>query len=281
LLDHGTLDCTGLFCSRTTETNGVATLTFDPKSETAPYGEGIEALSTGEVEGIAWYQSRFRNIFGTLAQFVTPKSDAFAWSVRHHGCPLAAGAASSAGAVGGAATDAQLPCAYEGTASATSAWGGLTWTATASDLRFELQPPGGPLNARYELVRGNVTVVGSGSRLDCTLSGSFSIPEPINDGVHEFFGYILVDVQRSQYSAAGSAADDEGHLSHCSPRQLDGQYGLYWLSMLGDPGERPFTPGGALEGSNDYTDPFYGVSVHSQWSLHPGECNPSPEPVCQ
>ncbi len=283
LENHGTLDCEGLLCSKTTDGYGIATLTFDPKSETEPYGQGIEALSTGSLEAIAWYQSAFKNIFGTLAQFVTPKADVFAWGVRHHGCAFEIPLQSSlaAGAAQPLAASAALPCAYEGTASATSVWGGLTWTATASDLRFELQPPGGPLDGRYELVRGNVTVVGSGGRADCTLSGSFSIPEPINDGVHEFFGYIIVDAERSKYSAAGSAADDEGHLSHCSPRQLDGQYGLSWLSMTGDPGERPFTPGGALEGSNDYTDPFYGISVHSQWSLHPGECNPSPEPVCQ
>jgi hypothetical protein len=196
----------------------------------------------------------------------------------------------SALAANGATTDPQLPCAYEGTASSTSVWDGLTWIATASDLRFELKPPppdsppGGPLNARYDLVRGNVTVQASGTRDGCTLSGGFSIPAPIDDGVHELAGYILVDVQKSEYSAAGSAADQEGHLNHCAPRQLDGQYGLLWLSMtvpdFGDPG-RSFTPGGALEGSNDFTDPFYLVSVHSQWSLHPAECNPSPEPVCQ
>jgi hypothetical protein len=135
LLDHGTLDCTGLFCSRNTDANGIATLTFDPKSETEPYGQGIEAESTGEVEGIAWYQSRFRNIFGTLAQFVTPKSDAFAWSVRHHGCALEVSPQSSLGAGGAASALAadsaggsvsiqaitsldQLPCRWTGTAHA-------------------------------------------------------------------------------------------------------------------------------------------------------------------
>jgi hypothetical protein len=146
---HGTLDCTGLLCDRITDANGIATLTFDPKSETEPYGQGIEGESTGSLEAIAWYQSRFRNIFGTLAQFVTPKADFFAWGVRHHGCafeiPLQS---SSGGAAQPLAASAALPCAYEGTASSTSVFGQLT---AASGLRFELQPPGRPLNARYEL----------------------------------------------------------------------------------------------------------------------------------
>ncbi|MDO8616720.1 MAG: hypothetical protein Q7T33_13455, partial [Dehalococcoidia bacterium] len=295
LEQHGTLDCTGTFCSRMTDVNGIATLTFDPKSETAPYGQGLEVESTGSLEAIAWYQSRFRNLFGTLAQFVTPKTDLFAWSVRYHGC--AGGAALAAGAVGGATSGAttgvQLPCAYEGTASATTVYrtsgGDLTWTATASDLRFELKPPPPNGPARYELVRGNLTVQASGTTtafyLDrpCTLSGGFSIPEPIDDGVHEFNGYIIVDVQKSEYTAGGGAGDNEGHINPCSPRQLDGQYGLLWLSTTAAPGEpgRSLTPGGALEGSNDSIDDFYHISVHSQWSLHPGECNPSPEPVCQ
>ncbi len=129
LRNHGTLDCTGLFCSRITDSNGVATLTFDPKSETAPYGEGTELIASGDIEGIAWYQSKFRNIFGTLAQFVTPKSDAFAWSVGYHGCALDVPAQSASAPDDGVSAQAfgdvvsiqaitsldQLPCTWTGT----------------------------------------------------------------------------------------------------------------------------------------------------------------------
>jgi len=293
LEQHGTLDCTGTFCSRTTDSNGIATLTFDPKSETAPYGQGLEVEATGSLEAIAWYQSRFRNLFGTLAQFVTPKTDWFAWSVKYHGCAFEISPqSSSAGAAQPLAASAALPCAYEGTASATDLDPFISpdvSTITASNLRFELQPPppGSPPGeeAVYELVRGNVTVQVSSTDGGCTWSGGFSIPGPIDDGVHYFGGIIVVDPQTSKYRAGGSVNDTEHHVVlTCSnaPYILPYGYGAYWLrtTIDGIP-NRSFTPGGALEGSFDWSGAGLGDTGHSQWSFHPAECQPSPQPVCQ
>jgi hypothetical protein len=283
--------------SLTTDSTGYAYDVFSPRMECpTKVGVGQVVVQIGKLDVVARLQ--VTSVFPVAGVPNSPlgvisKLETIYLQVAHHtgSSTLAAGAVSTAAL--GVAADSLPPCAYEGTASTTTVFrdpgGDLTWTATASDLRFELQPPppdsppGGPLSARYELVWGNVTVQGSGHRLDCTLSGSFSIPGPIDDGVHQFGGYIILDIQNSEYSASGSAADQEGHLSHCSPHQLDGQYGLLWLSTTTAPGEpgRSFTPGGALEGSSDSIDSFYNISVHSEWSLHPAECQPSPEPVCQ
>lgn len=117
LKDHGTLDCTGQLCDRTTGPDGVATLTFDPKSETQPYGQGLEQEVSGVISGVAWYQSKFKNLYGTLAQLLVPKYGSTRWFVRYHNsCPFAGGA-SVPGSISIAAINGldQLPCTWTGT----------------------------------------------------------------------------------------------------------------------------------------------------------------------
>jgi hypothetical protein len=182
----------------------------------------------------------------------------------------------------------QLPCAYEGTASAINTdpnLGTVTLTVTASDLRFERTDATSPI---YVLVRGNVTMQASGGYGDCTASGGSTIPGPIDDGVHWLAGVILfedtgVGVQNIKYGASGHMTDNEDHLVFtCS---LPGSsystfYNASWLLTSSDGPDRSLTPGGTLEGSFDgIVDQF--ESVHSQWSLHPAGCQPSPVPVCQ
>ena len=303
LMQHGTVDCTGLFCSRMTDLNGIATLTFDPKSEYYPYGQEPEWEAKGSLRAIAWYQSRFKNLFGTVAQFVTPKGDGFTWSVRWHSCHLPAGGiyaaqlANGAGAAPLAASSAAdpsegLPCAYEGTASATHdvlGLGVLTYTTTASDLRFQLQPadPSHPGGATYKLVQGTVAVQVTGEAGDCTISGGYTIAEPMDDGVHIFGGSIAVDAQNNKYAAAGGVGDYEEHVFITCPDQPPvslGTIGHNWVLTTNVPPlvpDRSFTPGDPLQGSFDTAGNPPGWSSHYEWSFEPIVCNPSPQPVCQ
>jgi hypothetical protein len=131
-----------------------------------------------------------------------------------------------------------------------------------------------------------VTVQVSSTDGGCTWSGGFSIPEPIAAGAHYFGANIVMDPQTSTYLANGFVGDTEHHVVvTCggAPYLIPIGYGADWLrttTAFDRIPDRSFTPGGALEGSFDW---YLGDvdNGHSQWSLHPAECNPSPEPVCQ
>ncbi len=271
--------------SRITDEYGAA-IVFVPKTECAP-GKGpvetkthtVFVMMSPVIESLFWP----RKVLGHIIKVVWTDVEVS----RHTG-------ASSLAASAAADPSEGLPCAYEGTASATQnfpdALGGTeTRTITASNLRFELKPPDSPFEGLYELVRGTVTVGVDGTQGDCTISGGYSIPEPIDDGVHFFAGFIILHPQNNRYIAAGGHGDWEEHLVLDCPPPL-GQSTVppavsgepVWLrtntSQLPD---LPFTPGEALEGSFDFEGPYPGATAHYEWSFDPVECEPSPQPVCQ
>lgn len=82
LKQHGEIVC-GDSCKKTAA-DGIATLTFKPKNEAAPAGQGLKVEATGIVTGIARYQSKFGNLFGRAAQYLTPKQGASRWFVEYH-----------------------------------------------------------------------------------------------------------------------------------------------------------------------------------------------------
>jgi hypothetical protein len=94
LARHGTLNCGGSCVAGdsnglaidATDANGIARLVFQPKDEPNP-GEGWVVEETGVVTGVALYQSRFTNLLGSYAQYLTPKSGATRWFVRYHEPP--------------------------------------------------------------------------------------------------------------------------------------------------------------------------------------------------
>lgn len=88
LEDHGKLDCKSGYvfsCYSTTGGDGVATLTFTPKNETPPYGQGLEREEIGIVKGLAQYLSEHGNMLvGRISEAVTPLGGSIVWSVRFH-----------------------------------------------------------------------------------------------------------------------------------------------------------------------------------------------------
>lgn len=92
--EHGDVSC-GSVCAPFLESglsidatgpDGIATLHFQPRNELSP-GTGWIVEEYGVVTGIALYQSRFTNLLGSYAQYLTPKSGTTAWSVRWHETP--------------------------------------------------------------------------------------------------------------------------------------------------------------------------------------------------
>jgi len=81
---HGTVICTET-CVKTAP-DGIATLIFQPKQEDQP-GRGWVVEERGTVTGYAMYQSRHKNVLGSISQIITPKSGATAWTVTHHQIP--------------------------------------------------------------------------------------------------------------------------------------------------------------------------------------------------
>lgn len=89
--DHGTLDCQILSaCATRTDANGVARVTFNPRSEDPPYGRSPELAATGALNGIVLYQSGFGSgLPGEIGQFLFPKFDGTLWVVTYHPPPTA------------------------------------------------------------------------------------------------------------------------------------------------------------------------------------------------
>ena len=92
--DHGQINC-GNVCGQTpgnglaidaTGPDGIATMTFQPKDEVNP-DEGWIDEEHGIVTGVALYQSKFGNLLGSYAQYLTPKSGATRWVVKWHEVP--------------------------------------------------------------------------------------------------------------------------------------------------------------------------------------------------
>jgi len=88
LKDHGKLDCASgrvFSCYSTTGSDGIAKLTFTPKDETPPYGQGLEREEIGIVRGVAQYQTGHGNaLVGRISEAVTPLGGSIVWSVRYH-----------------------------------------------------------------------------------------------------------------------------------------------------------------------------------------------------
>lgn len=81
--DMGTLDC-GRVCVTKTGKDGVARLTFTPRSEKFP-GIGMEREATGVMDGVALYQTAADSgLSAQLAQFATPKLGGIRWRVTYH-----------------------------------------------------------------------------------------------------------------------------------------------------------------------------------------------------
>lgn len=78
---HGTLSYEP--SSKKTGDDGVAALVFKPKDESRP-NQGPQVEDKGIVEALATYQSAFGNVPGSIAQYLTPKSDVIAWTVARH-----------------------------------------------------------------------------------------------------------------------------------------------------------------------------------------------------
>lgn len=285
---HGTLDCQGLFCSKTTGADGVATLTFDPKSEKQPYGQGILVEDTGVVSGIARYQSKFGNFLGGgIAQFLVPKYGSIRWFVQYHGCleQGAGGSAITTVEAGGASES--LPCRYKGHASAThyASENALIYNITASNLLFELiEDPQHPDGLTYQLVEGSVTVEVTGEVPGCTISGGYTIPEPLDGSVHVFGGFIALDPENHKYAASGGQVDLEEHvLWECPPSDpftAPGGSHLWILTTNNIPPipDRPFMIEDPLQGSFDNITG--GWDSHYEWYFEPIICDSGPAPVC-
>ncbi len=268
--------------SLTTDSAGYTYDTFIPRRE-CPTAVGTLVFEVGRIDVVARVQ--VTSVFPPHSPLgVVSKDHNIPIEVSHHtgSSTLATGAVSPAAL--GVATDSPPPCAYEGTASSTQVIGETleTYTITASNLRFELIAYGSV--SLYQLVSGNVTVQVSGGHT-CTYSGGSTTLEPQDNGDHQFFGFIDVDLQTSQYSGTGHLEDRTNPVLYSCPNgyTVMDAYSVDWLrttTYLGPP-DRSFTPGDALEGSFDWTDAVAGDQSHWQWSLHPAECVPSPEPVCQ
>ena len=81
--DMGTLDC-GTVCVTKTGKDGIARLTFTPRSEKFP-GIGMEREATGVMDGVALYQTAADSgLSAQLAQFATPKLGGIRWRVTYH-----------------------------------------------------------------------------------------------------------------------------------------------------------------------------------------------------
>ncbi len=61
-------------------------MTFRPNTEEVP-GDGWVVEEQGVVTGVALYQSKFTNLLGSYAQYLTPKSGATRWVVERHEQP--------------------------------------------------------------------------------------------------------------------------------------------------------------------------------------------------
>ncbi|HUG15307.1 MAG TPA: hypothetical protein VMM78_09835 [Thermomicrobiales bacterium] len=94
LEQHGTVDC-GKYCPSAggnglsidaTGPDGIASMTFTPYEEVNP-GEGWVVEEHGIVTGVGLYQSKFTNLLGSYAQYLTPKSGATRWVVERHAPP--------------------------------------------------------------------------------------------------------------------------------------------------------------------------------------------------
>lgn len=81
LESHGAVTC-GVACQQTGD-DGIATLLFQPKQETAPY-TGPLASERGRVEATAYYLSSLGNMFGPVSDVVTPKTADILWQVEWH-----------------------------------------------------------------------------------------------------------------------------------------------------------------------------------------------------
>ena len=91
---HGQIDC-GNACPSyggnglsidATGPDGIAKMTFRPNTEEVP-GDGWVVEEQGVVTGVALYQSKFTNLLGSYAQYLTPKSGATRWVVERHEQP--------------------------------------------------------------------------------------------------------------------------------------------------------------------------------------------------
>ncbi|MDO8615851.1 MAG: hypothetical protein Q7T33_08970 [Dehalococcoidia bacterium] len=265
---------------------GDASIVFVPKTEPCP-GKGSVQTETPTVFVIFVIQvkSAFfpHRSLGSISKVVktgveVSRHTAGGGASAGGPAPLAASGATSA-------TDPSegLPCAYEGHASATHdelGIGVVTYTTTASDLRFQLQPPdpAHPGGATYKLVQGTVTVQVTGEAGDCTISGGYTIAQPMDDGVHIFGGSIAVDPQNNRYAAAGGVADYEQHVFINCPDQPPvwlGTVGHLWVSTTNVPPlvpNRSFTPGDVLQGSFDTAGNPLGWTSHYEWSFEPILC---------
>jgi hypothetical protein len=136
-------------------------------------------------------------------------------------------------------------------------------------------------------VQGTVTEQVTGAAGDCTISGGYTIPAPMDDGVHIFGGSIAVDPQNNKYAAAGGVGDYEKHVFINCPDQPPiwlGTVGHLWVLTTNVPPlvpDRSFTPGDPLQGSFDTAGNPPGWTSHYEWSFEPILCDPSPQPVCQ
>ncbi|HUG14531.1 MAG TPA: hypothetical protein VMM78_05865 [Thermomicrobiales bacterium] len=66
--------------------DGIATIILVPREEPDP-GSGWIVEDTGVITGVALYQSRFTNLLGAYAQYLTPKSDGARWWIGRHETP--------------------------------------------------------------------------------------------------------------------------------------------------------------------------------------------------
>jgi hypothetical protein len=84
LENFGTVTC-GDTCKKTGP-DGVASLVFQPKDEISP-GAGMLIEERGQVTGVALYQSKHKNVLGSINQLITPKTGTTRWVVAYHQVP--------------------------------------------------------------------------------------------------------------------------------------------------------------------------------------------------
>ncbi len=227
---------------------------------------------------------------GWLQAIATPQSCYTLHVQYHQRCPGAPGG--GAAALAAITSLDQLPCAYEGTATATYTESNmateLTTTVTASGLRFERDSL--PLfdGVSYHAVAGQVSWTVSGSAIpDCTISGSGTYAANSNNASPDPWAR---DAHIWIWEEGGGAPRYEGQglTTTATPMVLVSCSEVSFQAPAPDATSWFYAPeegGFRLEADGSMKGSFAvgpdGERHAWEWDLHAAECQPSPEPVCQ
>ena len=187
----------------------------------------------------------------------------------------------------------ELPCAWEGTATATYTESNmavdLTTTVTASGLRFERDALTYGNGVSYHAVAGQVSWTLSGSALpDCTYSGSGTYSASANNSSPDPYAreaHIVIWEEGGgapRYEGQGQTFTEPMALLSCSEFSVEvPASGANMWFYAPEEGAFRLEADGSMTGSFSTGVGPDGEQTAWQWNLHAAECQPSPEPVCQ